>query len=81
MPAVIYPQLLLCGLFIERHEMAAVLYSVSGALPLTYAYDALARATSPRPLGGEMAVDVCVILGSTLVALGLGALTLRRRTP
>ncbi len=80
MPAVIYPQLLLCGLFIERHEMAAVLYSVSGALPLTYAYDALARATSPRPLGGEMAVDVCVILGSTLVALGLGALTLRRRT-
>ena len=78
MPAVIYPQLLLCGLFIERHEMAAVLYSVSGALPLTYAYDALARATSPRPLGGEMAVDVCVILGSTLVALGLGALTLRR---
>jgi hypothetical protein len=31
-----------------------------------------------------MAVDVCVILGSTLVALGLGlglgALTLRRRT-
>src|SRR5271166_1393753 len=80
MPAVIYPQLLLCGLFIDRHEMAAPLYSVSGALPLTYAYDALARATSPRPLGGEMAMDVIVILGSTLVALALGALTLRRRT-
>jgi hypothetical protein len=27
-----------------------------------------------------MAVDVTVILGSTLVALALGALTLRRRT-
>jgi ABC-2 type transport system permease protein len=60
--------------------MAAPLYSVSRALPLTYAYDALARATSPRPLGREITVDVCVILGSTLVALGLGALTLRRRT-
>jgi ABC-2 type transport system permease protein len=80
MPAIIYPQLLLCGLFIDRHEMAAPLYSVSRALPLTYAYDALARATSPRPLGGGMAVDVTVILGSTLVALALGALTLRRRT-
>jgi ABC-2 type transport system permease protein len=80
MPAIIYPQLLLCGLFIARSEMAAPLYSVSQALPLTYAYDALARATSPRPLGGEMAIDVCVILGATVVALALGALTLRRRT-
>jgi len=26
MPAVIYPQLLLCGLFIDRHEMAAPLF-------------------------------------------------------
>jgi ABC-2 type transport system permease protein len=81
MPAIIYPQLLLCGLFIARSEMAAPLYSVSQALPLTYAFDALARATSPRPLGGEMAIDVCVILGATVVALALGALTLRRRTP
>jgi ABC-2 type transport system permease protein len=80
MPAIIYPQLLLCGLFIARSEMAAPLYSASRALPLTYAYDALARATSPRPLGGGMTVDVIVILGSTLVALALGALTLRRRT-
>ena len=80
MPAIIYPQLLLCGLFIARSEMAPALYSVSRALPLTYAFDALARATSPRPLGSGMAVDVCVIFGSTLVALALGALTLRRRT-
>ncbi|MGO9248384.1 MAG: ABC transporter permease [Solirubrobacteraceae bacterium] len=80
MPAIIYPQLLLCGLFIARSEMAAPLNSISRALPLTYAYDALARATSPRPLGSGMTVDVCVILGSTLVALALGAFTLRRRT-
>jgi len=80
MPAIIYPQLLLCGLFIARNEMPAPLYSVSRALPLTYAFDALARATSPRSLGRGMAVDVCVIIGSTLIALALGALTLRRRT-
>jgi ABC-2 type transport system permease protein len=80
MPAIIFPQLLLCGLFVDRHEMAGALYGLSSALPLTYAYDALARATHPAALGGRMAVDVCVILGATLVALGLGALTLRRRT-
>jgi ABC-2 type transport system permease protein len=80
MPAIIFPQLLLCGLFVERQEMAGVLHAVSWALPLTYAYDALARATHSGGLGGRMAVDVCVILGASFVALGLGALTLRRRT-
>jgi ABC-2 type transport system permease protein len=80
MPAIIYPQLLLCGLFIARSQMPPPLHSVSRALPLTYAFDALARATSPRSLGGGMALDVCVIIGSTLIALALGALTLRRRT-
>ncbi|MHB8492136.1 MAG: ABC transporter permease [Solirubrobacteraceae bacterium] len=80
MPAVILPQLLLCGLFVERHAMAAALYGISWALPLTYAYDALARATRVGGLGGRMALDVGVIVGATLVALALGALTLRRRT-
>ena len=63
MPAIIFPQLLLCGLFVDRYEMAGVLYGVSWALPLTYAYDALARATRSGSLGGRMAIDVCVILG------------------
>ena len=80
MPALIFPQLLLCGLFAARDQMAAVLRAVSDVLPLTYAYDALSRATSPGALGGELAADVAVIAGATLLALGLGALTLRRRT-
>jgi ABC transporter DrrB family efflux protein len=80
MPAIIFPQLLLCGLFVDRHEMASALYGVSWVLPLTYAYDALARATRSGALGGRMAIDICVILSATLVALTLGALTLRRRT-
>ena len=49
-------------------------------LPLTYAYDALARATAP-PARGGFAADVAVMVGNTLAALALGALTLRRRTP
>jgi ABC-2 type transport system permease protein len=78
--AIIFPQLLLCGLFVNRYEMASALYGVSWVLPLTYAYDALARATRSGALGGRMAIDICVILSATLVALVLGALTLRRRT-
>ena len=80
MPAFIFPQLLLCGLFVPRAEMAPALEGFSYALPLTYAYDALARVTEPGPLGGGFAVDVLVIAGATIMALVLGALTLRRRT-
>jgi ABC-2 type transport system permease protein len=81
MPALIFPQILLCGLFVPRNQMAGWLHAISWAMPLTYAYDALARATHPAPLGGAMAADVLAIVGFTLASLGLGALTLRRRTP
>jgi ABC-2 type transport system permease protein len=80
MPALIFPQLLLCGLFVERSEMAPLLEAVSWVLPLTYGYDALARATDPAPLSSRLVLDVLVIIGACLASLGLGALTLRRRT-
>jgi ABC-2 type transport system permease protein len=60
--------------------MPHVLQIVSDALPVTYAYDALARVTAGLG-GGRLALDVAVTLGSVLLALALGAATLRRRTP
>jgi len=81
MPAVVFPQLLLCGLFIDRGQMAAALRTASDALPLTYAFDALRRETVRGELGSRGALDVAVIVGVTLLALALGAATLRRRTP
>jgi ABC-2 type transport system permease protein len=80
MPALIFPQLILCGLFVPRDQMAGFLEAVSWLLPLTYAFEALAKATSHKPLDAAFAADVLVIVGVTVAALGLGALTLRRRT-
>jgi ABC-2 type transport system permease protein len=60
--------------------MAGALRAISAALPMTYAYDALARAASGS-LGARGRLDVAVVAGATLLALALGALTLRRRTP
>jgi ABC-2 type transport system permease protein len=79
MPALIFPQLLLCGLFVPRSAMAPLLEALSWALPLTYAYDALARAIDPAPLGLALLLDVVAIAAAGLAALALGALTLRRR--
>ena len=80
MPALIFPQLILCGLFVPRDEMAGFLEAISWLLPLTYAYEALAKATSDKKLDAAFAADVLVVVGVTIAALGLGALTLRRRT-
>jgi ABC-2 type transport system permease protein len=79
MPAVVIPQLLLAGLLAPRERMARVLEIASDFMPLTYAYDALARATADD-LGSQLATDVAVVSGCIALALVLGATTLRRRT-
>jgi ABC-2 type transport system permease protein len=79
MPALVLPQILLCGLFVARGAMANWLRWISDALPLTYAYDALAH-TASNTLDARFTADVAVLCGCILLALGLGAATLRRRT-
>jgi ABC-2 type transport system permease protein len=64
---------------VPRERMASALEWASDVLPLTYAYDALARATSDD-LGGRLALDAAVVGGAIVLALVLGATTLRRRT-
>lgn len=81
MPAIVFPQLLLCGLFVARDEMIGVLQIVSDTMPLTYAYEALHDVTTTGSLGSRGALDVAVIAGATVLLLALGAATLRRRTP
>jgi ABC-2 type transport system permease protein len=81
MPAFILPQILLCGLLVPRDQMAEWLQVVSALLPMTYAYDALSRAATDSPLGARFWLDVIVVTAVTLLALALGAATLRRRTP
>jgi ABC-2 type transport system permease protein len=81
MPAVVFPQMLLCGLFAPRDGMAGLLQVLADALPLTYAFDALERVATDGSLGARGVLDVAVIVAVTLLALLLGSLTLRRRTP
>ena len=81
MPAVVIPQILLAGLIVPRERMAEALRWLSDALPLTYAYDALAQVTQDGELDAGLAADVGVVAACIVVALALGAATLRRRTP
>lgn len=80
MPAFIMPQMLVAGLFVPREQMPDALQTVAAALPFTYAYDALAKAAADD-VDGRLWLDVGVVAGCIVLALVLGAATLRRRTP
>jgi ABC-2 type transport system permease protein len=81
MPAVVLPQLLLCGLFIARNQMNQVLEAVSNVLPMSYAIDAMNLVTRSTAVSGELIRDLVIIGGCGVLALVFGAATLRRRTP
>ena len=81
LPAVVLPQVLLCGLLAPRDSMARALELASDVLPLTYAVDAMQRVTASGALAGALARDLVVVTGCVVSALALGAATLRRRTP
>lgn len=80
MPAVVLPQLLLCGLFQPRDQMAIVLRWLSDVLPLTYAVQALQQVTASASLDGTYWRDAAIVLGCALTGLCLAAATLRRQT-
>jgi len=80
MPAVIFPQLLLCGLFTPRDRMAPVLEAISDALPMSYAVDGMNEVLRHTDVTGDFLRDVLVVAGCAVLVLALGAATLRRRT-
>jgi len=80
MPAVVVPQILLCGLFVPRDQLPTVLERISDVLPLSYATDAMQTLTQTTETG-DVWQNVGVVAAYSVAALGLGAATLRRRTP
>lgn len=79
MPAILIPQVIVSGLLLPREMMPRALEIISGALPVTYAYDALAKVTA-NDFTAWFWYDVIIVVGAILIALVLGAVTLRRRT-
>jgi ABC-2 type transport system permease protein len=81
MPIVALPQILLCGLFVARDQMAGWLEAISNVLPLTYAVEALQEVGKHADPTATMWKDLGIVAGAVVLALVLASLTLRRRTP
>ncbi len=81
LPAFVLPQFLLCGLLVPRDRLPDVLRWASDVLPLSYAVDAMRTITTDRNGTASVLGDAAVVLGFAVALVGLGAATLRRRTP
>ncbi|MET9372415.1 ABC transporter permease [Streptomyces griseoflavus] len=80
MPAVIFPQLLLCGLFTPRDAMHPVLETISDVLPMSYAVDAMNEVLRHTEMTTAFVRDTLIVAACALLVLALGAATLKRRT-
>jgi ABC-2 type transport system permease protein len=81
MPVFVLPQILLCGLFVPREDMGWLLRWLSDVMPLSYAVEALSRVTASSTIDAVILRNLVVVACCALLALVLGAATLRRRTP
>ena len=80
MPAIVLPQILLCGLLVPIAKLPDILHAVANVLPLTYAIEALQLVASHAKLPGEYYQDIVVVIAFAVAAVILAAMTLRRQT-
>jgi ABC-2 type transport system permease protein len=80
LPAIALPQVLLCGLIVPTGQMAGWLDVISRVMPLRYAVDAMTTLTGASTVDGRVWADLAITSGCVVVALAVGATTLRRRT-
>ncbi len=80
MPALILPQLLLCGIIVPRDELPTALRLLSNVLPMSYAVDAMTEVMTSASMSSDFWLNVGVVALFMAVGLALGAGTLRRRT-
>jgi ABC-2 type transport system permease protein len=81
LPAILLPQLLLCGIIVPRDQLPTVLEWISSVLPLSYGIDAVMEVIVSSDVTAAYRRDLAIVAGFVVVLLGLGAATLRRRTP
>lgn len=79
MPLLVFPQIILCGLFMPRDQMPDVLHAISDWLPLSYAIDTI-NAVAAGDEGWDVFGPLLIVVAFAVGALVLASLTLRRRT-
>jgi ABC transporter DrrB family efflux protein len=80
MPALVFPQALLGGIFVPRDRMPDVLHAISDWLPLTHAIEAFQDVARKADASADAWGEIGVVLAFAVAFVVVGSLTLRRRT-
>jgi ABC-2 type transport system permease protein len=80
MPALVFPQILLGGIFIPRDQMPDVLRAISDWLPLSHSIEALQDVTTEANATGDVLREVGIVALFALAFVVLGSITLRRKS-
>lgn len=80
MPAMVIPQLFLCGLFVPREQLNDILNPISDVLPLSYAVDVLQRVSVETSISGETWTKIGIVWAFVIGSVVVGSLTLKRRS-
>ncbi|MFP3465888.1 ABC transporter permease [Leifsonia sp. SIMBA_070] len=80
MPLLIFPQILLGGIFLPRDQLPDGLRQLSDWLPLSHAVDALNAVAGDTHDAAYVGGQLLIIAAFAVAAVVLGALTLQRRT-
>lgn len=81
MPVIVFPQLLLGGIFVARDQMPDVLHAISDWLPLSHSIEALNRVATETDATADVLGELAIVAAFAVGAVVLGSITLRRRTP
>ena len=79
MPAFVFPQIILGGLFVPVAQMPESLRVLSDWMPLTHCLRAILNFTDGKPFE-DVLNEIWIVLAVAALSLALGSLTLRRRT-
>lgn len=80
MPAIVFPQILVGGVFLPREDMPDVLHAISDWLPLSHAIDALNAVAGDTEDAGYVGAKLLILAAFIVGAIALGSVTLPRRT-
>jgi ABC-2 type transport system permease protein len=79
LPAFVFPQLLTCGLFVPREQLAKGLRWFAEAMPMSYSVDAMKQIASHSTWTGTLVRDFVVVVAIAIGVLVLGSVTIRRQ--
>jgi len=80
LPLVVFPQMILGGVFMDRSRMPRALEIISDFMPLTYSIKAV-KAVAAGLGGGDLGWPLLVVAACAVAFLVIGSFTLSRRTP